>query len=529
MSFQSKRELLMQVIPRYRESRKKEKTTLLNEFIANTGYTRKYAVRLLSSKDLPDYKIITRSREPRYGAREYEIIKLAWAATNFIGAKRLAPFLKELVPCLERHGYINLDKETRQKVITISASTIDRLLKHCRHDGGKHGISTTKSGTLLKNQIPVRTFSDWNENRPGFFEGDLVAHCGYSMSGSFLYTFVLTDVATGWTECLPLLYRSQEMVIQAMKIVKQLLPFKILGLDTDNGLEFINNKLVNYCLQEEITFTRGRPYKKNDQCFVEQKNGDIVRQIVGYDRFEGSQAFLQLNELYRAIRLYVNFFQPSMKLKFKHREGSYVYKKYDKAKTPYYRLIESDIVSKKIIDQLTLIYNSLDPIKLLQQIKNMQDALWHLAVVQKNRDDDAIQKFKLDVDMPNKNQLKDIATNFVEESFKNEKRKYKRTKKTTVPHTWRTRINPYENYWDEICEWLSNFPERTSKSIFDELNIKYPGQFKSGQLRTLQRYVKDWRAKALLTFNYKWINDELLSGIECIPKLQGKIFHDATG
>jgi len=319
MSFQSKRELLMQVIPRYRGSRKKQKKILLNEFIANTGYTRKYAVRLLSSKKLPDHKKITRNRLPTYSAKEFEIIKLAWTAANFIGAKRLAPFLVELIPCLEQNGYIHPDEETRQKVMSISASTIERLLKRYRQKINGHGISTTKNGTLLKKQIPVRTFTDWNDTQPGFLEGDLVAHCGYTVAGSFLNTLVLTDVATGWTECLPLLYRSQEMVIQALKIAKQLLPFKILGIDTDNGMEFINEKLLAYCTQEEITFTRGRPYKKNDQCFVEQKNGDIVRQIVGYDRFEGTRAFQQLNELYRAVRLYVNFFQPSMKLKVKHR------------------------------------------------------------------------------------------------------------------------------------------------------------------------------------------------------------------
>jgi IS30 family transposase len=162
---------------------------------------------------------------------------------------------------------------------------------------------------LLKKRVPVRTFADWNETRPGFFEADLVAHCGWSTEGAYLATLVLTDVATGWIECMALLHHTQHAVIEAIEAARRLLPFPILGIDTDNGSEFLNAELLAYCEREGITFTRGRAYKKNDQCFVEQKNGAVVRQLVGYDRFEGQNAWLQLRELYRAIRLYVNFFQ----------------------------------------------------------------------------------------------------------------------------------------------------------------------------------------------------------------------------
>ena len=202
----------------------------------------------------------------------------------------------------------------------MSAATADRLLSSQRKQS-QRGLSTTRAGTLLKQRIPIRTFEEWKETRPGFLEADLVAHCGTDIEGGYLYTLTLTDIATGWTECLPLLYRSQETVLAALQQARVLFPFPILGIDTVNGGEFINDSLMAYCEQEQITFTRGRPYLKNDQCFVEQKNGAIVRQAVGYDRLVGAQAYRQLTELYRALRLYVNFFQPSMKLLAKQREG----------------------------------------------------------------------------------------------------------------------------------------------------------------------------------------------------------------
>ena len=233
------------------------------------------------------------------------------------------------------------------------------------------GISTTKSGKLLKHQVPVRTFTDWNDAAPGFFEADLVAHCGSSAEGSFLYSLVLTDVATGWTECLALPYRSQHVVVQALGHAKQLLPFPLLGLDTDNGGEFLNAEVFAFCEREQITFTRGRAYRKNDQCYIEQKNGAIVRQLVGYDRFEGDRAYRQLSELYRAVRLYVNFFQPSMKLVSKHRDGSKVSRSYDAAQTPLQRLLASDVLTNERRLHLEQLSASLDPVRLLEQITQL--------------------------------------------------------------------------------------------------------------------------------------------------------------
>ena len=213
MSFQTKRELLAKVAPRYREANRKQKSIILSEFISTTGYSRKYAIRLLSSAVVPIMKKIKRPRAEFYDEAVQEALKVAWAAANYIASKRLAPFLEELVPSLERHGHIQITEETRFQLISISPATIDRILKPLRSSA--HGISTTKSGKLLKHQIPIRTFADWKDEKPGFFEADLVAHCGWSMEGSFLYTLVLTDVATGGVECLALLHRSKATVIHA--------------------------------------------------------------------------------------------------------------------------------------------------------------------------------------------------------------------------------------------------------------------------------------------------------------------------
>jgi hypothetical protein len=338
MSFQSKRELLVQVAPRYREASRLEKSVILDEFIASTAYARKYAIRVLTIPVIRPVAPISRSRRPWYGADVQDALRVAWAATNYVGSKRLAPFLEDLVSVLERHGHLKISEHAREQLVGISPATIDRILRPLREGDKARGISTTRSGTLLKKRVPIRTFADWNEIKPGFFEADLVAHCGWSTEGAYLNTLVLTDIATGWVECMALLHGSQHAVIEAIENARQLLPFPILGFDTDNGSEFLNGEVLAYCEREGITFTRGRAYKKNDQCFVEQKNGAVVRHLVGYGRFEGQRAWLQLREIYRAIRLYVNFFQPSMKLQIKHRDGAKVQRIYDPAKTPLQRV-----------------------------------------------------------------------------------------------------------------------------------------------------------------------------------------------
>jgi hypothetical protein len=262
MSYRAKKELLLQIAPRYREASSTLKTIILDEFVAATGYARKYAIRLLTHPVEPQLTI-HRPRPPRYGREVQQALHLAWTAANQICAKRLIPFLPALVESLERHGHLQLTDESRTHLLSMSPATADRILGSSRKQGAR-GRSTTRPGTLLKKQIPIRTFQDWNDARPGFFEADLVGHCGNSVEGAFLSTLTLTDVATGWTECLPLQHRGQEAVITALKRARHLLPFPLLGIDTDNGGEFINVELAAYCEHEHLSFTRGRPRKSND-------------------------------------------------------------------------------------------------------------------------------------------------------------------------------------------------------------------------------------------------------------------------
>ena len=376
MTLQSRRALLKQFAPQYCEAASAQKGALLDTFVQATGYHRRYGMWLLNHAEdvlqAPAYK-----RASHYGPDVQHTLFLVWHAANRICAKRLIPFLPTLVEALERHEHLHLTEECRRQLLSMSAATADRLLRSQRKVG-QRGLSTTRAGTLLKQQI--RTFEEWKETRPGFLEADLVAHCGADIEGGYVYTLTLTDVATGWTECLPLLHRSQEAVLAALRRARTLFPFPILGIDTDNGGEFINEVLIAYCEQEHLTFTRGRPYLKNDQCFVEQKNGAMVRQVVGYDRFVGEHAYRQLTELYRALRLYVNCFQPSMKLLSKQREGKKVRYVYDSAKTPLQRLFQSGVLPVEMQQELLEVAQALDPIRLFEQLEQLQQAVFRCAV-----------------------------------------------------------------------------------------------------------------------------------------------------
>ena len=529
MSYQSKRELLVQVAPRYREAGHVQKSVILDEFIAATGYARKYAIRLLS-KPIAAPGPIKRPRARRYGPAVQDALGIAWAAANFICAKRLVPFLPSLVRSLEAHGHLDLSDEVRDQLLSVSAATVDRILQAIRHGDRPRGVATTKAGTLLKHQIPVRTFSDWSDLKPGFFEGDLVAHCGTSAHGSFLYSLVLTDVATGWTECAALLYRGQDTVIQALDRIRRSSPFPILGLDTDNGSEFINHELVGYCEREEITFTRGRAYKKNDQCFVEQKNGSIVRQIVGYDRYEGEAAWRQMAELYRALRLYVNFFQPSVKLRLKHREGSKVQRYYDTAQTPFQRLLATQTLKGGTATHLTRIFEALDPVRLLKQIQSLQDALWKHAIAaphsrtegEAKLGDEAV-RFDPRACIPSGSGSIDGEVSLTPPTpvtmQETRRRKYHRKKKT-LPRTHRTRLDPFAEVNDELHERLLAAPESTAKSLLHDLQNRHPGMYPDHLLRTLQRRVKDWRANLIVEFIDRSVEGDLLTETILPPSLR---------
>jgi len=383
MSRSSVHELAAVLRQRYQVANRAQRKEILDEFLAVSGYHRKSAIRLFALRIASEPR--TRSGKKRGRPRLYQpavvaALQLLWEAADCICSRRLQPFLPKLLTALRRHGELELQPEVEAKLCRMSSSTIDRLLYPYRQRyARRRGLSTTKSGTLLKEAIPVRTFADWDDKRPGFLEGDLVAHCGESTEGFYLCTLSTVDVATGWSECVAVWGKGQARVGGAVDAIKRRLPFPMLGLDTDNGGEFINQGLYDYCRRNKITFTRSRPYKKNDQCHVEQKNWTVVRRVVGYDRYSSHAALALLNEVYGYLRLYVNFFQPVLKLLSKERQGAKVRKSYDVAQTPYERLCAAKILEPGKQAELERLYQSLNPVQLRKQIDQALEKLWALA------------------------------------------------------------------------------------------------------------------------------------------------------
>lgn len=363
---------------RYLRAPKKDKGKILDEFTQVIGYHRKAVIRLLHRENQEGVKS-KRGCRRQYGAGVAEALRVAWETTDRLCSKRLHPFLPELIDVLSRHGTMTINGETKARLCRMSPSTIDRLLKPWRRVGGRRPITTTKPGSLLKNSIPIRTFADWEEDRPGFLEVDLVSHCGESNEGFYLNTLSTVDVATGWSECIGVWGKGKWRVGGAVHAIRRRLPFSLLGLDSDNGSEFINETLYNYCQRMRITFTRSRAYKKNDSCHVEQKNWSVVRRLIGYDRYSSRAALETLNRIYDLLRLYINFFQPVMKLVTKTRHGAKVHKVYDKAQTPYQRLLNSGVLSEAKQQQLAAMYHGLNPVVLLKQTNDNLEALWKLA------------------------------------------------------------------------------------------------------------------------------------------------------
>jgi hypothetical protein len=377
MSRSSIREYSEAVRERYRKASRGEKGAILDEFQRVTGYHRKAITRLLARAHGPPGG--RRGRPRRYGPEVVEALKVAWQAADGVCGKRLRPFLPELVEALLRHQELEVSAVVTRQLGQMSAATIDRVLKPYRTKRVRRPLSTTRPGSLLKRSIPIRTFGDWDEAAPGFLEVDLVAHCGQSAEGFHLTTLCCVDIATGWVECQEVWGKGQQRVGGAVHRVSERLPFPLLGLDSDNGGEFINQHLYDYCRRHGITFTRSRPYKKNDSAHVEQKNWTVIRRLVGYDRYSSKAAHEQLGRVYQNVRLYTNFFQPAMKLKHKTRVGAKVHKVYHEARTPYRRLLESGMLSPERQRSLEMLYRSLNPSLLLHRINQDLETLWTLA------------------------------------------------------------------------------------------------------------------------------------------------------
>ncbi len=389
-----RRALTEQVARRYRSASRKDKTVILGEFVEATGYTRKYAIHLLNSWgstrvvriDGQTVRLVVgrprrtkrRSRPRRYDQEVLKALRQIWYVFDFMCGKRLVVVLRTVLPVLDSFGEIPLSDQVRAKLLSISAATIDRLLQPERVRLQIKGRTHTKPGSLLKHQIPIRTFADWNEQEPGFFEIDLVGHDGGDASGDFCHTLTLTDVDTGWVELHGLKNKAQRWTHAALEDARQSLPIPLKGIDTDNGSEFINHHLVGFCHEHQITFTRGRPYRKNDTCYVEQKNGHVVRRAVGYHRYDTDEELAALNAVYATLGLLVNFFYPSVKLIKKTRCGSKVRRIHDEPQTPFQRMLLSPAVDAEAKGRLKQQFSALNPVALKRKLTRLTDHLLHV-------------------------------------------------------------------------------------------------------------------------------------------------------
>lgn len=377
----SKHDVAAKLRGRYLAADRQERERLLDEFVALTDYHRKYAIALLRhGPPRGAYRVSGAGHPVVYGPRVVGALMVAAEATGWICGKRLAPFLSELIPALEREGALHLSGEVRSALLAMSAATIDRRLRTARIGEKPHGLCTTRPGSLVKKQVPIRTFTPWDEQRPGFVEIDLVAHCGTSTAGSYLCTLDAVDIATGWTECDAVIDKSQNAVFAALGRLRTRLPFPLLGIDSDNGSEFINEQLVKWCAKEKITFTRCRAYHKNDQAHVEQKNWSVVRGLIGYDRYESTAALAQMRRVYELVRVEVNAYLPVMKLIGKEREGSKVRKRYDVPRTPYRRALEVGVLEEQARAAFETLVAQRGPLGLRRHLEAELDRLWALRV-----------------------------------------------------------------------------------------------------------------------------------------------------
>ena len=480
----TRKELVEAVCARYQAGSKNERIAILDEFVALTGYHRKHAIRVLGSGPQPNG-----FRQPRnrlYDEAVRQALIVLWEAGDRLCGKRLKALIPMLIDAMQRHGHLELDGVVKAKLLQVSAATIDRALGEMRMhiDGQRRRRSGV--GAAIRRSIPVRTFADWHNPPPGFFEVDMVEHCGGPKTdGDFVHSLVLTDIDSGWTECIAMPVRNQHLIVEALTIVADVLPFAMLGVDTDNDSAFMNQTVFDYCKDHKLEQTRSRAYKKNDQAWVEQKNGSIVRRLVGYGRLSGLGATQALAQLYAASRLYINFFQPSFKLKSKTRDGARVSKKYYAPATPCDRLLASDRVDEAVKRQLTQQFVGLDPVRLLRDIRAAQQVLSDMAA-HGPRDYPMAAPV---TDMPAF--LGSLSTAWRDGEVRPTHQKKKR-----AARWWRTRVDPFADAWPVVEGWLISEPTVTAKELLNRLARMVPQAYASkAQLRTLQRRVSTWRAE----------------------------------
>ena len=480
-------ELIVAVSQRYGRASRGERGRILDEFTAVTGLHRKHAVRLLRGG--------TPSRRcgPRPGRRVYDVavreaLIVMWEASDRVCGKRLRPLMPLLLEAMERHGHLQLALEVRSGLLSMSAATIDRALQAIRGQGGGGTRRRAAPSSAVRRTVPVRTFADWDDPAPGFMEADLVAHSGPTAEGSFVQTLTLTDIATGWTECAPLLVREQTLLTEVLGEVRKRMPFPLLGFDTDNDSVFMNETVQSYCKEAGVEFTRCRPYRKNDQAWVEQKNGAVVRRIVGHRRFAGLEAAVTLGRLYGSVRLFVNFFQPSFKLAEKVRDGAKVTKRYHAPEAPYQRLLADPRTSDEVRSRVSALLATLDPVCLLSEIRLAQRQLVEIAD----------RPVTGEASAPSAPTLAQFLLGLRTSWQEGEVRPTSRPKKKIVQY-WRRCPDPFEAVATQVREWFEAEPWRTSRELLERLQGEHPGAYPDGQLRTLQRRLKGWRREVAHT------------------------------
>lgn len=524
MTCATRAELTKAIRGRYREAAGLAKRRILEEFIAATGYHEKSAIRVLNSS--PAVTACRRRQRPSlYDEAVRAAIIVLWEASDRVCGKRLRALLPILLPALERNGHLKLDEEIRAKVLTMSASTIDRLLRVPRNATRARRRARVESEP--RRRIKMRTFADWHEPPPGSMEMDLVAHCGEVNRGSYVHSLVVTDIASGWTEAAPIVVRESSLVVETVERIRAGLPFALRALDVDNGSEFVNDRLIEYCLSHGIELTRSRPYRKNDQAWIEQKNGAIVRKLVGYRRFEGLAAARAITRLYAASRLFVNFFQPSFKLAAKERNGAKVTKRYHAPQTPCERLLQAEGIPSVVKDKLREIAAELDPLKLLEEMRAVQAYLAALAdgEVPPQMTSKPPNLAAFVASLSSAWNAGEIRPTFSAEAKPRYLRSLQRVSPAPAIANPRTTDNPspvagavdgaalqkpvliyarrgsarihaLRMVWPIVYRRLEGVPNINAMQLFEELCIQFPGQFSRAQYRAFLRRVNLWRRDA---------------------------------
>lgn len=483
VSMATRDELLAVVSERYRASTRADKALIIDEFAAATGYHRKHAMRVLRTGPSVT-RTAPRPSRRIYGAAEREALIVLWEASDRVCGKRLKAIIPTLIAAMERHGHLSLAAEVRTSLLKMSAATIDRSLQpqreQCSPRRRRPGAIST-----IRRSIPVRTFSDWGDPAPGFVEADLVAHSGPVTRGSFVQTLVVTDIATGWTEMAPLLMREQTLLVDVLGEIRRRMPFPLLGFDTDNDTVFMNETVRDYCAAEKIAFTRCRSYRKNDQAHVEQKNGEIIRRMVGYRRYEGIAAAEQLARLYRSARLFVNAFQPCFKLAEKTRNGAQVKKRYHKPQTPCDRVLADERIGVASRESLAKLRADLDPVRLLANIRNAQQGLVALADA---ADEAWIAGAKSEPLVPLDTFVASLRTVWQDGEVRPTSQPKPKAKRG------RRRPDPLEAVTDDLRSLFEADPSLSGRQLLERLQAKHPGEYPDGLVRTVQRRLKIWRS-----------------------------------